>query len=336
MTRRQFTLATETIHNSKQSVFLNTFNIASHIAHVATNPLVVALSNTITYYAYIDSNLYKSVHVLLIQTETGTPPTPRVMRNFSFWQTSNILSLMSSSNMEADESPARIGETPTTTPPGPPYENSPGPEQEQEPQQEPEAMDVDNEEDKNEDLASISLPLSKIKRIFKMDPEYYGSSQSAIFATGVATELFIQYFTEQASFLAKMDKRKKLLYKDFSGAVAAQDSLHFLSDTVPKVVPLREVLKENDSSSVATTLPNNTTSEADTRSFPTQQDQVNQLPKGIAISPDPPKPEKKGRDIKSMLSSSSANQKPVRKATINDLVSNEAPELETQETITID
>lgn len=210
--------------------------------------------------------------------------------------------------MDANDSQGRpevLNETPTTTPPAPAMDDTPVPESQQ-PDDEMmvDANETNVEEDENEDLGSISLPLSKIKRIFKMDPEYYGSSQSAVFATGVATELFIQYLTEQASFLAKMDKRKKILYKDFSGAVAAQDSLHFLSDTVPKTVPLKNVLNDSE-------VPGNETSNiADTES---------NEPEPIPEPQEEPKPQ---RDIKNMLlnSGKSANQQPVKKATINDLV----------------
>jgi DNA polymerase epsilon subunit 4 len=103
----------------------------------------------------------------------------------------------------------------------------------------------DTIEDDEQDIPqpSLSLPLSKIKRVFKMDPDYVAASQSAVYATGVATELFIQYFVEQASMFAKVDKRKKIQYKDFSNAVANHDALAFLSDTVPKTAPIGDLVR---------------------------------------------------------------------------------------------
>jgi len=92
---------------------------------------------------------------------------------------------------------------------------------------------------------SLTLPLAKIKRIFKLDPDYISASQSAVYASGLATELFVQYLAEQASLLARMDKRKKVQYKDFSNAVAGHDSLTFLSDTVPKTQPIGELIQQN-------------------------------------------------------------------------------------------
>lgn len=153
-------------------------------------------------------------------------------------------------------------ETPSTTPPMISNTNTPVPEIEMEEPNAPQDNTVapnsidgekvqeenedddeqEEEEEEEEEEESLSLPLSKIKKIFKMDPDYLAASQSAVYATGLATELFIQYFTEQSLVLAKMDKRKKLQYKDFSNAVASQDSLNFLSDTVPKTQPIGELI----------------------------------------------------------------------------------------------
>ena len=102
----------------------------------------------------------------------------------------------------------------------------------------------EQEESDSSDEQQMSLPISKIKRIFKMDPDYIGSTKGAVYATGLATELFVQYFVEQASLLAKMDKRKKIQYKDFANAVSSHDSLNFLGDTVPRTSPVGELVKK--------------------------------------------------------------------------------------------
>jgi DNA polymerase epsilon subunit 4 len=88
------------------------------------------------------------------------------------------------------------------------------------------------------------LPLSKIKKIFKTDPEHISASEAAIFTTAIATELFIQYFTEQASLIARSEKRKKLQYKDFSAAVSNIEQLYFLGDTVPKTYNLKKLVEQ--------------------------------------------------------------------------------------------
>lgn len=101
---------------------------------------------------------------------------------------------------------------------------------------------ADTEEE--EEDSSLSLPLSKVKKIFKMDPEYVAASQSAVYVTAAATELFIQYFVEHASLSAKVDRRKKIVYKDCSSAVSNQDALQFLSDTVPKTQPIGDLIQQ--------------------------------------------------------------------------------------------
>ena len=108
----------------------------------------------------------------------------------------------------------------------------------------PEKSAVDISDDDDEYNQAMSLPISKIKRIFKMDSDYNMASQTAVYATGVATEMFIQYFTEQAALLAKMDKRKKIQYKDFAQAVATHDNLAFLADIVPKTHPIGDLVKQ--------------------------------------------------------------------------------------------
>ncbi|EGV66074.1 DNA-directed DNA polymerase [Yamadazyma tenuis] len=205
------------------------------------------------------------------------------------------------------DSQGRMNDTPTTTPPAPTSDiESPAPE--------PQQMDLDPKSDSDDDSASISLPLSKIKRIFKMDPDYSGASQSAVFATGAATELFVQYITEQASLLAKIDKRKKILYKDFSTAVTSQDSLNFLSDTIPKTVPLRAVLQDQG------TVEHEITPQTAPTPTPEQTDRV-ELPPTRRI------------DITSMLPVVSgpppvqqqSTSPPVNKPSINSLISNDSP-----------
>lgn len=104
---------------------------------------------------------------------------------------------------------------------------------------------IEAEEDLEDEDSAMSLPLSKIKKIAKMDPEFKAASNSAIYATGVATELFVQYLVEHATMQAKMEKRKKIQYKDLSNSVAAQDSLRFLADTIPKAQQIGKAIKDN-------------------------------------------------------------------------------------------
>lgn len=99
-------------------------------------------------------------------------------------------------------------------------------------------------EGEEEESGTTVLQVSKIKKIFKMDNEHVSASSAAVFATAIATELFVQYFTEQASLIARSEKRKKLQYKDFASAVSNIEQLQFLSDVVPKTVSLKQLVEE--------------------------------------------------------------------------------------------
>ncbi|ODV88054.1 hypothetical protein CANARDRAFT_228623 [[Candida] arabinofermentans NRRL YB-2248] len=109
--------------------------------------------------------------------------------------------------------------------------------------------------------ASLTLPISRIKRIVKLDPEHISSTESANYILGAATELFIMNLTEKAIFNAKTNKRKKIQYGDFNQVVTSNENLSFLKDIVPKTAPLKELLDKkivklntsNESSTTTTT-----------------------------------------------------------------------------------
>lgn len=111
---------------------------------------------------------------------------------------------------------------------------------------EPDFVAMEAEEDEiMEDTEEVvkTLPLSKVKRIFKLDPEYSGAAASAAYATAVATELFVQYLAEQSAMIARTERRKKIQYKDVSAAANSQEALFFLSDTIPKTQVLGDAVK---------------------------------------------------------------------------------------------
>lgn len=111
---------------------------------------------------------------------------------------------------------------------------------------EPDYVAIEEEEDEvmeETDEVYKTLPLSKVKRIFKLDPEYSGAAASAAYATAVAAELFVQYLAEQSAMIAKTERRKKIQYKDVSIAANSQEALYFLSDAIPKTQSLGEAIK---------------------------------------------------------------------------------------------
>lgn len=182
------------------------------------------------------------------------------------------------------------------------------------PQQESSTKEQEDEPMEDADDVAMGLPLSKIKKIFKMDPEYTSASQSAVFATGCATELFVQYFVEHASMMAKMEKRKKIQYKDMSSVVADQDVLHFLSDTVPKTQILGDAIKgrkinmlEEDQAKHAELLGPDESAVSETIEEKSPQKAAKPLPKG-----------------QQTLGFEPVKKSPVKKAGITDLMSTDS------------
>lgn len=171
---------------------------------------------------------------------------------------------------------------------------------------------VDDKTELDEEDAVLTLPISKIKKIFKMDPDYLAASQSAVYATGVATELFVQYFVEHATLSAKVDKRKKVLYKDFSSAVSTQDSLLFLSDTVPKTQPIGELISQKKVNLIGDN------AEDDTPELETTESDI---PAPVVKKAKPSSTLSKGQQTLNFLADKDI--KPIKKAVIHDLMSND-------------
>jgi DNA polymerase epsilon subunit 4 len=79
--------------------------------------------------------------------------------------------------------------------------------------------------------SAIAVPLARVKRIMKQDDDIVTVSSGAVVAMAAATEMFVQYFTEQALMASRANpnKRKNLQYNDFASAVAMCSELEFLS-----------------------------------------------------------------------------------------------------------
>lgn len=80
------------------------------------------------------------------------------------------------------------------------------------------------------------LPLSKVKKIAKMDEDYVVTSQHAMVAVTHATELFIQSMVEQATMLNHLrnpkNKQVRLTLEDLQQCVNRRDEFKFLEDTI--------------------------------------------------------------------------------------------------------
>ncbi|SCV05180.1 LANO_0H01816g1_1 [Lachancea nothofagi CBS 11611] len=97
--------------------------------------------------------------------------------------------------------------------------------------------------------AAPKLPLSKVKRIAKTDPDYTITSQSAIAAVAFATELFVQVLTEEGLARSQLEKssgsRLTLRYENLAAVVASSERFAFLSDVLPETHNLVALTREN-------------------------------------------------------------------------------------------
>ncbi|KAH7355016.1 histone-fold-containing protein [Rhexocercosporidium sp. MPI-PUGE-AT-0058] len=98
---------------------------------------------------------------------------------------------------------------------------------------------------RKEATGTTQLPLSRVKKMIQVDSDIHACSNSAAFVITVATEMFIQYLSEQAHNVVRSEKkpRRNIQYRDLANAVAHHDNLEFLVDTVPKTMPYKEAKK---------------------------------------------------------------------------------------------
>ncbi|QLG72150.1 hypothetical protein HG535_0C05040 [Zygotorulaspora mrakii] len=104
-----------------------------------------------------------------------------------------------------------------------------------------------------EQLRKVSphLPISKLKKIARSDPEYILTSSSAFVAAAFATELFVQSITEEMLALSHLSsknvngKNTRLTYESMSECVSRKENYQFLEDVIPKTKNLRNLVKQN-------------------------------------------------------------------------------------------
>ncbi len=94
----------------------------------------------------------------------------------------------------------------------------------------------------DEQLGTTVLPIARVQRIIKADPEMENTSKEAVFMIAAATELFIKHLSDAAYTQARLEKRKVLHYRDVQRAVARDQTLDFLRDIVPASMSLSSAL----------------------------------------------------------------------------------------------
>ncbi|KAM3074591.1 hypothetical protein ACMFMG_008021 [Clarireedia jacksonii] len=94
-----------------------------------------------------------------------------------------------------------------------------------------------------EATGTTQLPLSRVKKIIGVDQDIHMCSNNAAFVITLATEMFIQYLAESGHNVVKSERkpRRNIQYRDLSSAVSHIDNLEFLSDVIPRTIPLKAI-----------------------------------------------------------------------------------------------
>ncbi|KAK9761790.1 hypothetical protein K7432_013051 [Basidiobolus ranarum] len=82
------------------------------------------------------------------------------------------------------------------------------------------------------------FPIARVKRIIKADSDVNNCSNEAVFLISKATELFVKKFSAAGYSYSQTDKRKTLAYKDLANVPVHDDIFDFLSDILPKSLPV--------------------------------------------------------------------------------------------------
>ncbi|CAL1584681.1 unnamed protein product [Knipowitschia caucasica] len=89
----------------------------------------------------------------------------------------------------------------------------------------------------------ISLPISRVRLIMKSSPDVSSINQEALFLTTKATELFVQHLAVSSFNKGSGKDTNSLSYTDLASTAEETETLHFLTDILPKKILARDYLK---------------------------------------------------------------------------------------------
>ncbi|KAF9545578.1 hypothetical protein EC957_010663 [Mortierella hygrophila] len=95
------------------------------------------------------------------------------------------------------------------------------------------------------DFKNHPLPLARIKKVMKSDPEVKMISAEAPILFSKACEIFICEITRRAWLHAEENKRRTLQRSDVANAVSRSDQFDFLIDIVPREEPAKPSHKKS-------------------------------------------------------------------------------------------
>ncbi|KAI0686149.1 histone-fold-containing protein [Earliella scabrosa] len=96
---------------------------------------------------------------------------------------------------------------------------------------------IDAAEEETPDYRHPPLPLARIKKVMKSDPEVKMIAADAPILFCKACEIFIAEITARAFIIADSNKRRTLSRADIAKALSKSDQFDFLIDIVPREEP---------------------------------------------------------------------------------------------------
>ncbi|RDX48506.1 histone-fold-containing protein [Lentinus brumalis] len=96
---------------------------------------------------------------------------------------------------------------------------------------------IDTAEQETPDYRHPPLPLARIKKVMKSDPEVKMIAADAPILFCKACEIFIAEITARAFIIADSNKRRTLSRADIAKALSKSDQFDFLIDIVPREEP---------------------------------------------------------------------------------------------------
>ncbi|KZV79563.1 histone-fold-containing protein [Exidia glandulosa HHB12029] len=106
---------------------------------------------------------------------------------------------------------------------------------------------IDAAEQETPDVRHPPLPLARIKKVMKSDPEVKMIAADAPILFCKACEIFIAEITARAFIIADSDKRRTLSRSDIAKAIGKSDQFDFLIDIIPREdVPSKKKTKKEE------------------------------------------------------------------------------------------
>ncbi|EJD42413.1 histone-fold-containing protein [Auricularia subglabra TFB-10046 SS5] len=93
---------------------------------------------------------------------------------------------------------------------------------------------IDAAEQEMPDVRHPPLPLARIKKVMKSDPDVKMIAADAPILFCKACEIFIAEITARAFIIADSDKRRTLSRSDIAKAISKSDQFDFLIDIIPR------------------------------------------------------------------------------------------------------